>query len=340
MSDALSKAVDYWTRVNAEFAVADARRAWAENEVSWGIWRALDAELGILGDVSGLEAVDLGCGTAYFSAWLARRGATVVGVDPTPAQLATARRLQTEFGLDFPLVQASPRMCRCRTRRLTSLIRSTVRRCSPTRTAGSPRRTVSFVSAGGSSSCAVRACTEVASHAPVSLRPRSFTTLWPRGQVKNDELLLMIDYPQDQTPNVDGPTQEFIRRVGQYLEWSRQQIDSFNRILEQEARRAIEARRQRVEQRNAQLAKSSIPLRRPGDKAKTYILDVLVRRPAPSLPETRADDKPPQLEPVLDERSSNTSSASSVCRPGRLSRAPVPTPGWARRIAARRSWRR
>jgi hypothetical protein len=29
---------------------------------------------------------------------------------------------------------------------------------------------------------------------------------------------------------------------------------------------------------------------------------VLVRRPTPSLPEPRADDKPPQLEPVLDER--------------------------------------
>lgn len=134
------------------------------------------------------------------------------------------------------------------------------------------------------------------------LRPSSFTTVWPRGQVKNDELLVTIDYPRDQTPNVDGPTQEFIRRVGQYLEWSRQQIESFNRTLGEEARRAIDARRQRVEQRNAQLAKSSIPLRRPGDKAKTYIPDVLVRRPAPSLPETRADDKPPELEPVLDER--------------------------------------
>ena len=90
--------------------------------------------------------------------------------------------------------------------------------------------------------------------------------------------------------------------MGQYLEWSRQQIESFNRTLEQESRRAIDARRQRVEQRKAQLAKSSIPMRRPADKAKTYIPDVLVRRPAPSLPETRADDKPPELEPVLDER--------------------------------------
>ena len=98
------------------------------------------------------------------------------------------------------------------------------------------------------------------------------------------------------------PNRGFIRCVGQYLEWSRQQIESFNRTLEQDARRAIDACRQCVEQRNAQLAKSSIPMRRPGDKAKTYIPDVLVRRPAPPLPETRADDKPPELESVLDER--------------------------------------
>lgn len=134
------------------------------------------------------------------------------------------------------------------------------------------------------------------------LRPSSFTTVWPRGRIAGDELLLTIDYPQDQPPNVDGPTQEFIRLVSQYLDWARQQIDSFNRTLEQKARQAIEARRQRVEQRDAQLAKSPIPMRRPGDKAKTYIPDVLVRRPAPSLPKTRADDKPPELEPVLEER--------------------------------------
>lgn len=49
----------------------------------------------------------LGCGTAYVSAWLARRGARPVGVDVTPAQLATARRCQTEFAIDFPLVEYS-----------------------------------------------------------------------------------------------------------------------------------------------------------------------------------------------------------------------------------------
>ncbi len=61
----------------------------------------------MLGDVAGKDVVELGCGTAYFSAWLARRGARPVGVDVTPEQLATARALQAEHGLAFPLVEAS-----------------------------------------------------------------------------------------------------------------------------------------------------------------------------------------------------------------------------------------
>jgi SAM-dependent methyltransferase len=66
-----------------------------------------ESELGLLGDVSGKDVVELGCGTAYVSAWLARLGARCVGVDITEEQLETARRLQREHGLEFPLVQAS-----------------------------------------------------------------------------------------------------------------------------------------------------------------------------------------------------------------------------------------
>jgi SAM-dependent methyltransferase len=98
--------VEHWTRANSEFDDAQAVERWSEGEVSWGLWRVPEAELGVLGDVSGLDVVELGCGTAYFSAWLARAGARVVGVDPTPAQLATARRMQAQFELEFPLVEA------------------------------------------------------------------------------------------------------------------------------------------------------------------------------------------------------------------------------------------
>lgn len=102
----MSSNIEHWTRANSEFVDADALQRWSEDEVSWGLWRTPEAEIGVLGDVSGLDVVELGCGTAYLSAWLARRGARVVGVDPTPAQLATARRMQARFGDEFPLVEA------------------------------------------------------------------------------------------------------------------------------------------------------------------------------------------------------------------------------------------
>jgi SAM-dependent methyltransferase len=54
-----------------------------------------------------MDALELGCGTAYVSAWLARRGARPVGIDLSSAQLTTARRLQAEHGLDFPLIEGN-----------------------------------------------------------------------------------------------------------------------------------------------------------------------------------------------------------------------------------------
>ena len=81
-----------------------APRAWADDELTWGIFSVPEAELGALPEsVAGMDVVELGCGTAYISAKLARRGARPVGIDNSPAQLATARRMQEEFGLEFPL---------------------------------------------------------------------------------------------------------------------------------------------------------------------------------------------------------------------------------------------
>jgi SAM-dependent methyltransferase len=97
--------VDIWTKANLEHTGKRAREAWAKEEIDWGIFEIRESQLGVLGDVDGLDVVELGCGTAYFSAWLAKRGAKPVGVDPTPAQLETARRMQAETGIEFPLVE-------------------------------------------------------------------------------------------------------------------------------------------------------------------------------------------------------------------------------------------
>jgi SAM-dependent methyltransferase len=86
--------------------VEKARRDWADPDPGWGIWRIPEAEVGALPDVDGLDAIELGCGTAYFSAWLARRGARPVGVDQSKGQLATAREMQAQHGIEFPLIEA------------------------------------------------------------------------------------------------------------------------------------------------------------------------------------------------------------------------------------------
>src|ERR1051326_3286120 len=93
----------YWATLAAEYAAA-ADRSWAASEPAWGIWQVPESQLRVLpDDVAGLDVVELGCGTGYVSAWLARRGARPVGIDNSPDQLATARRMQAQHGLDFPL---------------------------------------------------------------------------------------------------------------------------------------------------------------------------------------------------------------------------------------------
>jgi SAM-dependent methyltransferase len=61
----------------------------------------------VLGDVSGLNVLELGCGAAQWSIALAGLGARPVGLDVSARQLEHARRAMAEAGLDFPLLEAN-----------------------------------------------------------------------------------------------------------------------------------------------------------------------------------------------------------------------------------------
>lgn len=97
----------YWDDVAADW-VEPGRRNWSTADPTWGIWAIPETELRLLpDDLAGRDAIELGCGTAYVAAWLARRGARPVGIDNSAAQLATAEQFQREFGIDFPLVHGN-----------------------------------------------------------------------------------------------------------------------------------------------------------------------------------------------------------------------------------------
>src|SRR3989449_1970752 len=101
--------------VEAKDYAASGERAWAREEPAWGVWRVAESQLHVLPtDLAGKHAIELGCGTAYVSSWLARRGAHVVGIDASMAQLTTARRLQRQHGLEFPLLHADAELVPCR----------------------------------------------------------------------------------------------------------------------------------------------------------------------------------------------------------------------------------
>ncbi len=81
--------------------VAAGERLW-RSEPSWGQWGIPESEVRLLPEsMAGLDAVELGCGTGYVSAWMARRGARVTAIDSSEQQLRTARRLAAEHGVDI-----------------------------------------------------------------------------------------------------------------------------------------------------------------------------------------------------------------------------------------------
>jgi SAM-dependent methyltransferase len=78
---------------------------------TWGVWELPETELRVLGDVAGLDVLELGCGDARWSVHLAHAGARVVALDQSRGQLRHARALLAATGAPVPLVAASAEAC-------------------------------------------------------------------------------------------------------------------------------------------------------------------------------------------------------------------------------------
>lgn len=89
----------------ADWWIDAGERNWSAATPTWGMWGVPDADIPLLpDDLTGRDVIELGCGTAYVAAWAAQRGARrVVGIDNSARQLATARRLAAQHGIDLTL---------------------------------------------------------------------------------------------------------------------------------------------------------------------------------------------------------------------------------------------
>lgn len=105
--DYLSVNRDVWD-ADAVNWVDFARTRWSVDSPEWGTWGNREEELNMLPhDMSGMDAIELGCGTGYVAYWMHRRGAQVTAIDISAEQLTTARKLATENNADITFIEGN-----------------------------------------------------------------------------------------------------------------------------------------------------------------------------------------------------------------------------------------
>jgi SAM-dependent methyltransferase len=98
---------EMWDGYSDEYQAKHGDELAASGGLAWGTTQIPEADLQVLGEVAGRDILELGCGAAQWSIALAKRGARPVGLDLSDRQLAHARRLMADAGVDFPLIHAS-----------------------------------------------------------------------------------------------------------------------------------------------------------------------------------------------------------------------------------------
>jgi SAM-dependent methyltransferase len=81
-----------------------------DQDFLWGPEGLRESAAGLLGDVRGGRVLEIGCGGAQCSRWLAGQGAFPVATDLSGGQLTQAARLNVRTGVAVPLVQADAQL--------------------------------------------------------------------------------------------------------------------------------------------------------------------------------------------------------------------------------------
>jgi SAM-dependent methyltransferase len=95
-----------WWDADAEDYLAEHGRDIGDADFVWCPEGLREADAHLLGDVAGARVLEVGCGSAPCSRWLARAGARPVALDLSAAMLRHAAELGATTGISVPLVQA------------------------------------------------------------------------------------------------------------------------------------------------------------------------------------------------------------------------------------------
>jgi SAM-dependent methyltransferase len=106
-SEHVRKNREHWERESDEYQDRNRAQLNSWDHLGWGVYDAPEDEVGALGDVAGLRALELGCGACQFGIKVAMRGAAVTGLDFSITQLRHGFEHFEATGIRFPVVQAN-----------------------------------------------------------------------------------------------------------------------------------------------------------------------------------------------------------------------------------------
>ena len=105
-ADESRRAARGWWDLDADNYQAEHGDFLGDVDLCWCPEGLREADAGLLGPVAGRRVLEVGCGAASCSRWLATRGACVAALDLSGEMLRHARRGQDRTGIEVPLVQA------------------------------------------------------------------------------------------------------------------------------------------------------------------------------------------------------------------------------------------